>query len=92
MIYTRVQSKGVRKKKKRLEVFLLSAHAAIEIFAGFGEGDDDENEDMTFAKLLPHEFEEDNEDEDEERNLQEDIDISEPNHLGHRNGKKYISK
>ncbi|KAG5876725.1 hypothetical protein JTB14_000303 [Gonioctena quinquepunctata] len=56
---------------------LLSAHAcenSTEIFADSEEEEDDvdENEDLRRAKLLAHEVEEDNE--DEERNLQEDTD------------------
>ncbi|KAG5865059.1 hypothetical protein JTB14_021534 [Gonioctena quinquepunctata] len=53
------------------------------IFVGSGEevDEDDQNEDQTVVKLLTHEVEEDNENENlekEERNFQEVIDNSEP--------------
>ncbi|KAG5887185.1 hypothetical protein JTB14_028988 [Gonioctena quinquepunctata] len=67
---------------------------SADIFAGCGEeGGVDEHEDLTVAKLLAHEVEEDNKDEnseEEERHLQEDIDISEPGLPGYQNRGKDI--
>ncbi|KAG5899212.1 hypothetical protein JTB14_034470 [Gonioctena quinquepunctata] len=64
---------------------------SADIFAGSRkeEGDDHEYEELNFAKLLAHEFEEDNENLEEEEIYYKKISTSVSlGHLGHRNERK----